>query len=196
MDSNTERKMLIDARDLYYAGKHDEALNVYQELAQKGSICALEFLGGFYMESAKSGGKKVDKDYVKAKYLLKKAADSGSIKAHYLLGIIAFKSNSIDEAVKQFTIAMESGYSAACYQLGKMYYFGSGVRQDKDKAYKLFYNAESMGHIFGKRQRAVMLLKGHKGVACIPMGIALFFLSVLAGVRTAFKDPYGESTFD
>ena len=192
MDSYTERDMLIQARDLYYSGDIEEAVKCYMQLAMKGNVVSQEFLGGLYLK----GEKGVGINLVEANKWLTKAADSGSVKARYLLGIAAFKRGSVSDAVKLFSSAGKDGYSAGYYQLGKMYYFGSGVTRDEDKAYEWFHKAADMGHIFAKRQLSIMLLKGYRGMLYVPRGMILFITSILVGIRSAIKDPYGETTFD
>ena len=71
-----------------------------------------------------------------------------------------------------------------------MYRRGKGVQRDTTKAYELFDQAAKGGHIFAKRDFALMLLYGHQGFAQIFSGMALLFRCLLDGISAASKsDP-------
>ncbi len=180
------------AKDLYHAGRHDDALRIYTELAEQGCLECQEFVGLMYL----MGGGGIDQNHEEAEKWLVMAKQRGSIKAIYLLGILEYKKGDIEKALAYFQEAGEKGYSAAIYQMGKMYYFGSGVDQDLEKAFDLFDRAARMEHVFARRQKAILLMKGYKGILSVPKGIFLFITSVIHTLKVAINDPYDEKAFE
>ncbi len=183
---------LSKAKSLYDSGKHREALELYLRLAKGGNVECQAFVGWMYSKGARG----VEQDYHRAREWLSQAAQSGEADILYLLAVADHHLHNYEEAVRSYRKAAELGYSAAYYQLGRMHRAGTGFDRNKDKAYELFNEAAKRGHLFARREIAVTLMKGHKGLAQMPKGLMLYLRNIIHGFRTAVKDPYSEKTLD
>ena len=56
-----------------------------------------------------------------------------------------------EEAVRWYRKSAEQGYPRAEYDLGYMYYYGLGVRQNRAEAIRLFEEAAAQGNEDAKR---------------------------------------------
>lgn len=191
MGSESSAQTLSEARLLYDSGKHLEALELYARLAKDGNVEAQAFVGWVYA----TGVPGVEQDYERAREWLSQAAQSGRADTLYLLAVTNHLLRDYDEAIKGYRKAAKLDYSAAYYQLAVMHRDGTGFDRNDDKAYELFDEAARRGHLFARREIAVMLMKGHKGLGQVLKGLVLFFRNLIQGARTAAKDPYGEKTF-
>ncbi|GMR20209.1 MAG: hypothetical protein BMS9Abin36_0804 [Gammaproteobacteria bacterium] len=191
MDTNREQ-ILERARKLYFQGKYNKALELYLPFAETGHVDSQVFVGWLYSK----GSNDVEKNLEQAKRWLVPAAKSGNVDAIYLLGTVYYMLGDYNQAVSIFNHAAELGYSAAYYQLGKIYFTAEVVEKDIELAYKYFKKASDLGHIFAKREVALMLIKGYQGSLNIPKGMILLAASIVTGIYKAFKDPYGEITFE
>ena len=176
---------------LLYSGAHAELIRRYQESAESGDVDSRVFIGWIYSR----GGGDVPCDYAKAKEWLQGAVEAGSADALYILGTIDYQLGDVKKAIDKFNSAAEEGYSAAYYQLGKMYQAGFGVARDPGKAYEFFQKGSELGHIFARRELAIILLKGYQGLINIPRGLLLFLWNIIYGTYVAIREPYGERTF-
>lgn len=192
MNSGEDTETYDAAKRLFEAGRHREAFNLYVSLAERGNVECQRFVGWMLLGSVRG----VEKDYEQAGKWLSLAAASGDGGALYLLGVTKHRSGDYGEALVNYEKAAESGYSSGYYQLARMYYSGIGVQKDRKRAYELFEEAARRGHVFARREIAVMLMKGHKGLIRIPIGLATYLTNILSGTRTVVKDPYDEKTFE
>ena len=180
-----------EMQKLLFSGKHAELMHRYQDRAESGDMDAKVFIGWIYS----SGTGDIERDYVQAKKWLQEAAEEGIADALYILGTIDYQLGDIEKAIADFESAAEKGYSAAYYQLGKMYHSGFGVAKNPTKAYELFQRGAELGHIFARREIAVYSLKGYKGLLSVPQGLVMFLWSIVYGTLVAIRAPYGERTF-
>ena len=190
MELNNDADSFSQARRFYNSGKHREAFALYLLLAKRGNIECQTFVGWMYFK-----GEGVVKDYDEAERWISLAADSGDRNAQYSLGLMHQLLGDYKNAIALYTKAAESGHSAAYYQLGKIYYAGLGVGKNHGKAYEFFETSARKGHIFARRERSLMLIKGYKGLVFIPIGIALFIINILVGGWTAITETYSEKTY-
>lgn len=92
-------------------------------------------------------GELVPKDIARGHPLLEEVAQSGSAHAAYLAGKVYLKEEgwqNIKKAIRHFQTAAADGNSYAEYQLGRIYFFGNGVRADREKG--LEYLQASAAH--------------------------------------------------
>ena len=92
-------------------------------------------------------GELVPKDIARGLPLLEELAQNGSVHAAYLAGTLYLKEEGwqdIKKAIHHFQTAAEDGNSYAEYQLGRIYFFGNGVRADREKG--LEYLQASAAH--------------------------------------------------
>jgi TPR repeat protein len=190
MESNNDNITFDEAKHLYYRREFGKAFALYRILAERGNIECQTFVGWMYFK-----GEGVAKDYDEAKRWISLAADSGDRNAQYSFGLMYQLLGDYENAMVLYQRAAVLGHSAACYQLGKMYYAGLGVRENHVKAYEFFETSARMGHIFAKRQLSLMLIKGYKGLAFIPIGLVLFVINIFVGGWTAITETYSEKTY-
>lgn len=186
----SEVAKLTEAKRLYEKGKLREALELYIPLAEAGNIECQIFVGWLYAE----GGRGIERDFEAAKKWLGRADLTGNADALYLLGVVNHNLGDYSAAADNFQQAATLGYSAAYYQLARMHDYGTGFEKSPDKAFELYQEAAKRGHVFARRDIAIMLMQGYQGWRRVPLGFMKWLASLLAGTR-AVKDIYSEKTF-
>ena len=169
-----------EASDLYRAGKYEASFHTYYTLAEQGNTRGQLILAGMLGEGI---GTALDKEKSKGWY--RRAAHNGSAEAQHHLGFICFQSKDYSGANDWYQKAAAQGYLPALWRLAWLHKKGKGVPLDPAKAYELFDEAAQRGHVFAKRDLALMLLSGHKGVRNVLKGMALLFTCTLDGIRAA-----------
>ena len=160
--------------------------------AKDGHMESQVFVGNIYL----TGSDTITQDFHEAIKWLNESIKQGSVVGHYLLGISYYYISNYSESLNEFLIASEKGYFPADYQIGKLYYYGTGVERNIDKAYQYFLKAKEQGHMFSSRQVAVILMSGHKGIFRIAKGVLLFFATIVSGFLLALNDPDSEKLFE
>jgi TPR repeat protein len=178
-----------EASDLYQAGKYEAAFHKYQALAEQGNTRAQLILAGMLAEGI---GTPLDK--VKSKGWYRRAAHNGSAEAQHHLGYLCFQNKDYLGATNWYRKAAAFGYLPALWRLAWLYKKGKGVPLDPAKAYELFEEAAQRGHVFAKRDLAVMLVSGHKGFRHVLGGIALLFRYTVDGIKAASQLGSHENT--
>ncbi|XP_074081949.1 protein sel-1 homolog 2 isoform X3 [Macrotis lagotis] len=112
-----------------------KALYYFLKAAKAGSANAMAFLGKMYLE----GNPAVPQSNITAFKYFSMAANKGNAIGLHGLGLIYFHGKGVP--VK----AAEKGWPNAQFQLGFMYYSGSGVWKDYKLAFKYFYLASQSG---------------------------------------------------
>ena len=74
----------------------------------------------------------------------------------FSLGQIAYDQRDYSEALTWFTRALDAGHLRSLYWLGKLYWRGHGVEQDKKEAMRYFHRAASNKVV--EAQRALRFL--------------------------------------
>ncbi len=189
--SESDTARLIEAKRCYQMGKHEEALKLYLPLAESGNVGCQLFVGLLYS----TGGRGVPRNFDAARKWLNLAAEAGNADARYALGVEDWNLGDYSAAADNFQYAATLGHSAAYYQLARMYRYGVGFEKNLGKAFELYEEAARRGHIFARRDIAIMLIKGYKGWRMVPLGFIKWLASIAVGIRTAVKDPYSEQTF-
>ena len=127
-------------------GRYAEALDLYKQLADKGSP-AYQVKLGIMFES----GQGVPRDSITAVYWFRKAAEQGLADAQYFLGSMCLEGRGLkrddSQAFRWFHIAAEQGHTDAQFELGRMYAKGVGVTQDDEKAIHWLRKADAQGHV-------------------------------------------------
>jgi hypothetical protein len=145
------------------------AESMLEDLANKGSIAGLWYLGDTY-----ASGRYVAKNLEKARTFYLRAETSGWLPASYRLGRIYFTSGDYKSAFESFSKGAAKGYIPAVYRLGMMYKDGLGTQKAISTSVTLLGVAASKGHLFAKRDLAGLYLSGAVGIWNIPRGIAIF----------------------
>ncbi|MDH5670027.1 MAG: sel1 repeat family protein [Nitrospira sp.] len=178
MASNQDQDV---ASDLYQAGKYQEAFERYRDLAEQGSATSQLALAGMLAE-----GLGTTRNLEESEIWYGRAAAAGLSEAQYRLGYVHFHRKEYDGALVYYEKAASQGHLQALWRLAWLYREGKGVSVDSSRAYELFCEAAKRGHIFAKRDMALMLLRGHKGVAKVVEGIIVLIGCVVDGVKLAW----------
>ena len=109
-----------------------------EEAATAGYGDAVLAMGWFYLN-----GVGVQRSVAEAKKWYRKSARQGEPKAMFSLGQIAYEDRDFSGALTWFNRAISAGHARSLYWLGKLYWRGHGVVQDKKQANRLFHQAAS-----------------------------------------------------
>lgn len=125
------------------------ALNA--EAAEFGHHDAALAMGWFYLN-----GFGVERDLDLARKWYRVSARHGDTRAMFSLGYIAYVAGEFVEALVWFRRATEKGHHRSLYFLGRHYWRGHGVVQDRKKAMRFIHDAAV--HKIEAAQRAVRFL--------------------------------------
>jgi TPR repeat protein len=164
----TKEPNLEELRTAYalFATDFDLARSKLEELANRGSVASMWYLGDAY-----SRGEHVAKHFAKAKIWYGRAEASGSIAASFRLGRACYALLDYGPAFEAFSRGAAKGYLPAVYRLGMMYKEGLGTKRDLNECRRLLEVAVSEGHLFAKRDLAWLCMTGAFGARKIPKGI-------------------------
>lgn len=112
------------------------ALNA--KAAAGGHHDAVLAMGWFY-----ANGVGVEQNTQKAREWFRRSARQSEPKAMFSLGQIAYDTEDFPEALAWFTQAANAGHARSLYWIGKCYWRGQGVEQDKKQAKVYFQRAAS-----------------------------------------------------
>ncbi len=131
------------------------ALLALESLAEQGSVCSM-----WYLADAYSNGEFVTSDLEKARLWYTRAADAGWTPAFYLLGRTFLQAADEKSAFEAFSQGAAIGYLPSMYRLAKMHEDGCGTVRDIERSRELLQAATIRGHLFAKRDFAILYLKG------------------------------------
>lgn len=134
------------ALELREAGKKDEALAIFSQLAMKGHAMSMVYVGYAYLH----GEGVVTSPALAEQYYLQ-AANAGEAEAMKLLGY-GYKNGTLGEvdfakALEWYTKGAELGDSGCMNNLGLMYARGEGVEKDVQRAAELYLAAAEKGSV-------------------------------------------------
>ena len=118
----------------------------------------------FYMARYYGDGICENRDGKKARLLLKRAADAGSLKGQYFLGKFLLKKDE-EQAFKLLARAADSGFPLAMALQGSCYLLGRGVKKDAQKGMELIDKALATGNSNAMYDVAIWYLEGSGGLA-------------------------------
>lgn len=179
------------AEELYEKGLYEEAFAKYSDLAEKGVVDCQTFVGWMYLK-----GEGVDKSEDSAFEWYRKAAEAGSAEAQFRLAKLYAKKKDYSEALKFYKLSAAQDYSPALFRLGWVYETGRGIEQDSHNAFMHYERSAALGNIFGLKNTALMMIKGHLGVIQRFRGIYLFVKAIVATITVGWKDPHSERLLD
>lgn len=165
----------------------ERALQIFQELASKGSPMSMMYLGDAYRR-----GIGVSVDLESAKRWLKLASDAGSREAPHQLGLLLLDLKEYQQAIEMFRLGSSWHYLPSLYRLGVMFSDGVGVDPQETLARDFFEKASAGGHVFAKRRLASMLLRGSGGSRNIPGGVWLYISGLAEAIVGAVLEPQGQ----
>ena len=125
------------------------ALNA--EAADRGHSDAVLAMGWFYLN-----GVGVERDLERARRWYRDSARRSEVRAMFSLGQIAYEERDYSEALIWFRRASDAGHHRSLYFLGRHYWRGHGVEQDKREAMRYFHRAAN--HKVREAQRVLRFL--------------------------------------
>uniref|UniRef100_UPI003531EB91 tetratricopeptide repeat protein n=1 Tax=Cupriavidus sp. WGlv3 TaxID=2919924 RepID=UPI003531EB91 len=180
-------ELLREAARLCAKDQYAQAFRIYRKLADSGHSESQVFLGWMFAE-----GKGVQASQEDAANWFRCAAELGSARGAFYLGRLLTREAKHAEAVTWYQRSATAGYPPSQYRLGVSYLRGHGVRKDLSLACRYLEAAKANGHIFARRELAVMDIQGYRGVARRFLGIIEFLPVLLFGVGVAFTNPYSD----
>jgi len=185
---NSFNRELEEAIQKYSEGDFQSAYDKYLKLAEEGHGDSQVFVG-WMLEK----GIGIAKSSESAKKWFKRAAELGSNLGAYYYAIYLIKNNKQEEAFKWITKAALNGDTPSIFRLGYMYVHGKGIRADLEKGLYYLELAANQGHIYAKRELAVLDMKGGRGFIKRLLGPFNFLYVLFLGFVTAIRDQYSDN---
>ena len=129
----------------------DRGISLFKKAADRGNSFGHANYGNVLLKQTKltTNEKKIGLRY------LKNSIDLGnSLGLHYYAQYLLEQRNSQNEAIEILKKASDNNYHYSQYLLGKIYYYGQGIQENKEEGLKLIIKAASNGY-----QRALDELK-------------------------------------
>ena len=117
------------------------AINSYKAAALAGNADAMARLGIMYYY-----GLGVTRDRETSDSWLEQAMQAGNVEAAGMLAKNAYSAGNFDQAIQFYTTAAELGDVNAMYELGTMYYKGTGIDKNYETAREWFSKAAEAGN--------------------------------------------------
>jgi TPR repeat protein len=129
----------------------EESFKLNLEAAECGHHDAVLAVGWYYLN-----GVGVPEDVEEARAWYKKSARQGDPRAMFSLGNIAYLERDNSDALRWFKQAVDHKHYRSIFWIGKLYWHGRGVGEDKKQAMLLFNEAAS--HKVKEAQRTLKWL--------------------------------------
>lgn len=162
------------------------ALGEFQALAELGSPISMQMLGRMY---ALGWGTPADMDLAMTWY--RRAQERGDWRSPFFLGWIYLQRADYEKAFEAFTAGAALDHAPALYALGGLYRRGLGVAKQRKKARALFERAAALGHLFAKRDLALLRLR-HGGFRQRLHAFRLLCSSIKDISRALQQEPHSE----
>ena len=143
----------------------EKAVEYLEQAAAKDNAFARYQLGKLFCQ-----GKLVQKDIARGLPLLEELAEAGVTSAAYIAGKVYLKEEGwqdVQKAIRCFHMAAEDGNSYAEYQLGKIYYFGNGIRVDREKGLEYLAQSAAHGNMYAENLLRVIQQQHIRGAASL-----------------------------
>ncbi|MFQ9102628.1 MAG: MobP3 family relaxase [Oscillospiraceae bacterium] len=143
----------------------EKAVEYLELAAAKDNAFARYQLGKLFCQ-----GKLVQKDIARGLPLLEELAEAGVTSAAYIAGKVYLKEEGwqdVQKAIRCFHMAAEDGNSYAEYQLGKIYYFGNGIRADREKGLEYLARSAAHGNMYAENLLRVIQQQHIRGAASL-----------------------------
>lgn len=143
----------------------EKAVEYLELAAAKDNAFAKYQLGKLFCQ-----GKLVQKDIPRGLPLLEELAEAGVISAAYIAGKVYLKEEGwkdAQKAIRCFHMAADDGNSYAEYQLGKIYYFGNGIRADREKGLEYLARSAAHGNVYAENLLRVIRQQHIRGAASL-----------------------------
>ena len=143
----------------------EKAVEYLEQAAAKDNAFARYQLGKLFCQ-----GKLVQKDIARGLPLLEELAEAGVASAAYIAGKVYLNEEGwkdVQKAIRCFHMAAEDGNSYAEYQLGKIYYFGNGIRVDREKGLEYLAQSAAHGNMYAENLLRVIQQQHIRGAASL-----------------------------
>ncbi|MEC3767503.1 tetratricopeptide repeat protein [Cupriavidus sp. SS-3] len=180
-------ELLRQAASLYAKEQYSQAFRIYRHLADQGHSESQVFLGCMFAE-----GKGVQASQEDAAHWFRRAAELGSARGGFYLGRLLTMEGKHADAFPLYQRSAAAGYPPSQFRLGVSYLRGQGVRRDLTLAFRYLEAAKANGHIFARRELAILDILGYRGVARRFLGVIEFLHVLLFGMGVAFANPYSD----
>ena len=143
----------------------EKAVEYLELAAAKDNAFARYQLGKLFCQ-----GKLVQKDIARGLPLLEELAEAGVASAAYIAGKVYLNEEGwkdVQKAIRCFHMAAENSDSYAEYQLGKIYYFGNGIRADREKGLEYLVQSAAHGNMYAENLLRVIQQQHIRGAASL-----------------------------
>ena len=143
----------------------EKAVEYLELAAAKDNAFARYQLGKLFCQ-----GKLVQKDIARGLPLLEELAEAGVTSAAYIAGKVYLKEEGwqdVQKAIRCFHMAADDGNSYAEYQLGKIFYFGNGIRADREKGLDYLAQSATHGNVYAENLLRVIRQQHLRGAASL-----------------------------
>lgn len=147
------------ARDLLHGGDWRQGLEQLEALAHRGSTTSLLLVAACMLE-----GWGYDQDLPGAEAWYGVAADRGSARGNYGLGLARIRMGRCRDAIDPLERAISQGYPPAYSALANIYSRGVDVPPDRRRALSLWQTGASLGHLDSLRGLVWALIHGYAGI--------------------------------
>ncbi|ODV42750.1 hypothetical protein AWV79_24335 [Cupriavidus sp. UYMMa02A] len=182
-----QNELLHEAVRFYAKEEYSQALRIYRQLADSGHSESQVFLGWMLAE-----GMGVEASHEDAAKWFRRAALLGSAKGAFYMGRLLAREAKYADAVLWYQRSAADGYPPSQFRLGVSYLMGEGVQKDFSLACRHLEAAKANGHLFARRELAILDIRGERGVARRFLGIIEFLLVLLYGIGVAFSNSYSD----
>jgi uncharacterized protein len=169
------------------AGQQQEALKLFEKLAEEGSATAWINLGWMYQS-----GSGVQRDLAHAQRCYERAMTTGSQMAEHYLASVHRQRGEFIQALQHYERAARAGCLPSIYWAGTMHLKGEGTSADSQKALRYLTEAATRGHVFARRDLAIGYIRGSFGDRRIVKGMQEWVGAVIAGSLLARREPNSE----
>ncbi|SON58431.1 hypothetical protein HDIA_P0022 (plasmid) [Hartmannibacter diazotrophicus] len=160
----------------------ERATSQLAELADRGSILSMIYLGEAYQRSQPKNLDAAEKWY-------RKAYENGAAMGLFALGLLHFQKNNYAEAETLFQEGAENDDELSMFWLAKIYAHNDNFDKNRYKIRLLLEKSASKGNVSAKSALAFSFMKGRYGLGNIPKGIWLYLSSLLEAAKIAIKNP-------
>ena len=143
----------------------EKAVEYLELAAAKDNAFARYQLGKLFCQ-----GKLVQKDIARGLPLLEELAEAGVASAAYIAGKVYLNEEGwqdVQKAIRCFHMAADDGNPYAEYQLGKIYYFGNGIRADREKGLEYLNRSAAHGNMYAENLLRVIRQQHIRGAASL-----------------------------
>jgi len=143
----------------------EKAVEYLELAAAKDNAFARYQLGKLFCQ-----GKLVQKNIARGLPLLEELAEAGVASAAYIAGKVYLNEEGwkdVQKAIRCFHMAADDGNSYAEYQLGKIYYFGNGIRADREKGLEYLNRSAAHGNVYAENLLRVIRQQHIRGAASL-----------------------------